>query len=122
MTAALSQTKKMKKIVPCLSLPIWIADRIADWYVKEKSIFTKISKYPLYLLTHLLVIASIPFHMLGDFAIGSFSAILALFHRTQRVALKQIAWNCLICGTIGGPTVILQGTKRILIPERKHLD
>lgn len=64
--------------LPALSLPI------------------RYSKHPFGALFALLLI---PFAMLIDLFVGSCACIL--FFLTRKTALKQLAWNCLICGSIG---------------------
>lgn len=110
--------KKQFKLLPFLYLPIGLSDQVHGWYCDQEKDLKIITKYFLHFLSNVFFLLLLPLSFIVDVMIGSIAFLMLPFSLERRVLLKQIAWNCLICGFFGPLTALFQLTRRMFFPQK----
>lgn len=104
------KSQKASLSIPTLTFPIKCAEVFSVWYNEEPDV----SRLPAHLIGTGFAISLIPIAMSIDLTIGTIAVLSSLVNQKKKIKLKQMAWDCLICGSFGGIVTGAQIIKKTL--------
>jgi hypothetical protein len=120
-SAACQKSRQLPKprveFVPFLCLPVQFSEKLRAWYLQKAPSLIIPVKYCGHFFGNVLAMLLLPISMTCDLIVGGIAITLIPFNSKNRTNFKQLAWNCLICGTFGPATALLQIAKRMLYPK-----